>query len=51
MNLIGVFHTIRFLFSTPSAPTPENGPTHSNNLSAEAGELVECAWSFCGVGA
>ena len=32
-------------------PTPLNGQTHSNNLSAVAKELIECVWPFCGVGA
>ena len=36
---------------TISAPTPQNGQTHSNNLSAIADELFECVWPFCGVGA
>ena len=33
------------------APTLRNGQTHSYNLSAIAGELFECVWPFCGVGA
>ena len=32
-------------------PTPQNGQTQSNNLSAVADELFECVWSFYGVGA
>ena len=31
-------------------PTPQNGQTHSNNLSAFADALFECVWPFCGVG-
>ena len=31
--------------------TPQNGQTHSNNLSATANELFECIWPFCGIGA
>ena len=27
---------------TLSVPTPKNGQTHSNNLSAVAEELIEC---------
>ena len=27
---------------------PQNGQTHSNNLSAVADELFECFWPFCG---
>ena len=34
-----------------SAPTRQNGLTHSNNPSASAEELIECVWLFCGVGA
>ena len=30
---------------------PPNGQIHSNNLSAAAGELFECVWPFCAVGA
>ena len=33
------------------AATPQNGRTHSNNLSATADELFECVGPFCGVGA
>ena len=33
------------------APTPQNGETCSNNLSATADELYERVWSFCGFGA
>ena len=33
------------------APTPQNGHTHSNNLSNFADDLFECTWLFCGVGA
>ena len=33
------------------APTPQNGQTHSNKLSAKADELFECVWQFFGVGA
>ena len=29
-------------FLTLEAPTPQNGQTHSNNLSAKADELFEC---------
>ena len=35
---------------TYSAPTPQNGETHSNNSSAVADELFECVWPFCVVG-
>ena len=35
---------------TLKVPTPQNGQTHSNNLSARADELFECVWPFCGVG-
>ena len=31
-------------------PTPQNGQTHSNILSAVADEVFECVWSFCGIG-
>ena len=31
-------------------PTPRNGQTHSNNLSAKANKLFECVWPFCGIG-
>ena len=36
---------------TLKAPIPQNGHTHSNNLSASADELFECVWPFCAVGA
>ena len=36
---------------TLSAPTPQNGQTHSNNSSAIADKLFERVWTFCGVGA
>ena len=29
------------------APSPQNGPTHSNDSSPKADE---CVWPFCGVG-
>ena len=32
-------------------PTPKNGQTYSNNLSATADQLLECAWPFCRGGA
>ena len=32
-------------------PTPQNGQTHSNNLSTTTNELFECFLPFCGVGA
>ena len=32
------------------APTPQNGQTHSNSLSAFAEELFECVRPFCGIG-
>ena len=35
---------------TLSATTPQNGQTHSNNLSAFANELFEYVWPFCAVG-
>ena len=35
---------------TLTAPTPQNGQTHSNNLSAAADKLFECFWPFLGVG-
>ena len=33
------------------APTPQNGQTHSNNLSATVDKLFESVWPFCGVNA
>ena len=36
---------------TLSAPTLQNGQTHSNNLSAVVDESFECVWPFCGIGA
>ena len=36
---------------TLKAPFPQNGETHSSNLSAAADELFECVSPFCGVGA
>ena len=30
-------------------PTPQNGQTHSNNLSATADEFTDCAWAFVGL--
>ena len=36
---------------TLSTPTPQNGQTQSNKLSAVTDELFECVWPFCGVGA
>ena len=41
----------RLTLFTLSAPTPHNGQTNSNNLSATAGKLFECIWPFFGVGA
>ena len=38
-------------FLTLSAPTLQNGQTHSNNSSAVADELFECVWPFCEIGA
>ena len=35
----------------PLGANPQNGQTHSNNLSAFADELFECVWPFCEVGA
>ena len=35
---------------TLEAPIPQNGLTHSNNLSTFAEELFECAWPICGAG-
>ena len=35
---------------TLQAPTPRNGQTHTNNLSATADGSFECVWPFCGVG-
>ena len=32
------------------ALTPQNGQTHSNNVSATADELFECVWPFCVLG-
>ena len=29
--------------------TPQDGQTHSNNMSAVANELNECVWPFCGL--
>ena len=34
----------------PLSTEPQIGQTHSNNLSAVANELFECAWTFSGVG-
>ena len=31
------------------APTPQNGQTHSDNLSAIADKLFECILPFCGL--
>ena len=31
--------------------TSQNSQTHSNILSAKAGELLGCVWLLCGVGA
>ena len=45
-----LFHFLVTLL-TLQAPTPQNDQTHSYNLSAKAGELFECIWPFCGVGA
>ena len=36
---------------TLKAQTPQNGQTHSNNLSVTAEELFECVWPFYEVGA
>ena len=36
---------------TLTAPLPQNGQTHSNNLSGTADELFDCVWPFCKVGA
>ena len=36
---------------TLQAVTPQTGQTYSNDLSATAYELFECAWPFCEVGA
>ena len=38
-------------FLTLEAPTPQNGQTLSNKLSAIADKLFECVRQFCGVGA
>ena len=38
-------------FFNPSSANPQNGQTHSNNLSVTADELIECVWQFCEVGA
>ena len=35
---------------TLQVSVPQNGQTHSNNLSEKANELFECVWPFCGVG-
>ena len=35
----------------PLSANPENGPTHSNNLSVTADDLFECVYPFCEVGA
>ena len=47
----GHFFIIHFLKINSLAPSPQNGQTHSNNSSAKGGELFECVWPFCGVGA
>ena len=36
---------------TIEAPTPQNGQTHSNNLSEFGDKLFEFVGPFCGVGA
>ena len=30
---------------------PQNGQAHSKDSSVTAGELFECVWPFCGIGA
>ena len=48
-----IFSNVKILFYdlTLYVPIPQNGQTHSNNLSALADELFECVWPFCGVDA
>ena len=36
---------------TLKASIPQNGQTHSNDLSATIDELFDYAWQFCKVGA
>ena len=38
-------------FKILQVPIPQNSQIHSNNSSAVADELFECAWLFCGVSA
>ena len=47
------FHSaiLSSLYLTLSVPIPQNGQTHSINLSEKAHELFECVWSFCSVAA
>ena len=42
---------LMLIMLTLSAPTPQNGQTHSNNSSVTANEFFERVWPFCGVGA
>ena len=35
---------------TLEAPTPQNGQTNANNLSAVTDDLFECVWPFWRVG-
>ena len=39
------------VYLTLSEPNPHNGQKHSNNLSVDADELLECVRSFYEVGA
>ena len=47
-SLINHYYSISRL--TLEAAIPQNGQTHSNNLSATADELVEWVWSCYGIG-
>ena len=47
----GIFNQKSQSSLTLSAPIPQNTQTHSNNSSTVVDELLECFWSFCGVGA
>ena len=42
LNLFFVTLDPTFMNFNPSAPTPQNGQTYSNNSSAVANEIFEC---------
>ena len=50
LSSLYITHFITYIIFrlTLLAPTPQNGQTHSNNLSAFANELFERVSSFCG---